>query len=261
MSSAAPKSGRSSRKTVFPILFVKDGKTVSYKRVIIRLIIPILLLPLILYGLLLSRRPSRTPITAQPLFTGVTYTRYHDQLPHDVLVHVIEIDLTAPNIAFTTTPSNGNEPFDTNAQTVGDFLTENGAQVAINGSFFDPFHSSHPFDFYPHEGDPVNVQGYTIADGNHYSNDYRHFSLLCINGVQVEIRTRPPCAEGVDHALTGHLHLVRNGRFIPIPNSPRTEEDNPYPRTAVALNETGSVMWWIIADGKQPYYSDGLPLC
>ena len=219
-----------------------------------------LALPLTFYAWQLVKRPSRAPVTAQPLFSGVTYTRQHIQFPQDALVHIVEVDLTTTGIAFATTPSNGHDPFDTNAQTVGGFLAQSGAQVAINGSFFHPFISNHPLDFYPHDGDPVNVQGYTIAAGDHYSNDYPHFSVLCIRGATVEIKTRPPCADGVDHALTGHLHLVQDGRFIPIPNAPRTEEDNPYPRTAVALNESRSVMWLIVVDGKQPYYSNGLRL-
>jgi exopolysaccharide biosynthesis protein len=50
------------------------------------------------------------------------------------IAYVERIDLTAPGIAFTTTPHSG--PQETISQSTSDFLQSTGAQVAINANFF-----------------------------------------------------------------------------------------------------------------------------
>src|SRR3712207_8609410 len=49
------------------------------------------------------------------------------------------------------------------------FVEEFGLQVAINANYYFPFKSNSIFDYYPHEGDAVEVCGYAASRGNVYS--------------------------------------------------------------------------------------------
>ncbi len=228
----------------------------SLWRIFLWVLIVCLSIPLLFYQWLQWQRPSPIPIIDRPLFAGVTYSRIYPELDVPVQLHVIRIDLTASGVSFTTTPSNGDAPLDTDAQTVRHFLEKSGSQVAINGSFFDPFHSRHPFDYYPHAGDPVNVQGYTMLDGELYSDDYRTYAILCLDGAQATFRPIPPCPVGTQQAITGHQYLLRAGQIY----TPDDYSRARHPRTAVGLDETGETMWWFVADGRQAGYSEGMTM-
>ena len=60
--------------------------------------------------------------------------------PRDVKIHVVTIDTKAPFISFKFTPHSGTR--DTIRQTTLQYLNTQGAQLAINGSFFIPFPST-----------------------------------------------------------------------------------------------------------------------
>src|SRR6266849_3008273 len=78
--------------------------------------------------------------------------------PRNVKIHVLKIDTTAPHISFKFTPQSGTR--DTTRQTTLQYLNSQGAQVAINGSFFLPFPSS---DF------NSALVGFAASNGNVYS--------------------------------------------------------------------------------------------
>jgi hypothetical protein len=52
-----------------------------------------LLLPLALYGYGMLTRPAGKTINQQPLFEGITYSRYTQQLLRPQLIHLLEIEL------------------------------------------------------------------------------------------------------------------------------------------------------------------------
>src|SRR5215831_12029271 len=78
-------------------------------------------------------------VVAHP-FVGVTTITRTETSPRNLTMHIVEIDLTAPGIAFKLTPSGGE--METVRQTTLEFLTQEHAQVAINAHFFLPFPST-----------------------------------------------------------------------------------------------------------------------
>jgi hypothetical protein len=60
--------------------------------------------------------------------------------PRNVKIHVVKIDTTGPSVTFKFTPQSGTR--DTLRQTTLQYLNSQGAQLAINGSFFLPFPSA-----------------------------------------------------------------------------------------------------------------------
>src|SRR5207244_10975234 len=69
-------------------------------------------------------------------FVGLRLIHSQSMSPRQVDMWVAEIDMSAPGISFLVTPSNGELPGDTTPQTVRAFVTQVGAQIGINGSFF-----------------------------------------------------------------------------------------------------------------------------
>lgn len=214
------------------------------------------LLSLILLGVIFTyaSRPARTE-TTEILFKGVTYTRQIVSLPRKLVVHLVEVDLTAPGISVLVTPSSPDCGMETCAMTTGAFLKKNHLQLAINGSFFSPFSVGKTFwDFYPHTNDPTDILGLAISDGVQYSEEAEGFVKICFTQDIAQI-TEQSCPDGTQQAIAGGDMLVRDG-------SPANFEyaSGIHPRTAVAVSDEGQHLWLVVVDGRQDGYSEGIDL-
>jgi hypothetical protein len=214
-----------------------------------------LLLSLGAVTLVFASRPSRSNVEKQ-LFQGITYSRWARSAPRPLMIHVIEIDLTAPGIGILVTPGTGQCGLETCAMTTGAFLEKYKLQVAINGSFFEPFYSRDYTisDYYPHTNDPVNIEGLTISNGNAYSTDDDRYAKLCYNQVSVQIK-QEGCPLGTAQGLAGNEILVIDGWV-----ADQIPDYGLDPRTAVAVSLDGKTLWLIVIDGRQDGYSEGVTL-
>ena len=199
-----------------------------------------------------GRRPVRRPVS-EDWFQGVSYERIVWEMPRPVLFHLVTIDLTAPGIGFLTTAPDPSGGMDLRAQTVLNFARDYDAQVAINASYFSPFHAHTPFDYYPHAGDPVDAHGLAIANGLIYSDDGLAGDTLCINGVRLSIQTAG-CPPDTQIALSSFPLLLQAGQPEPL------DDETLGPRTAVALDANGETLWLLTVDGRQSGYSEGVTL-
>ena len=199
-------------------------------------------------------RPFPTE-TKEAIFSGITYTRRVQQQPRPIMIHIVEIDLTADDIQFigTTGDLTLNPEYEFLGKTTGAFLQEVNGQIAINGGFFNPFHAKTVWDYYPKGGEPVDVDGLSIANGIQYSPVRRRWPALCITGVTATI-SGSSCPDETEHAVAGSVMLLRSGRI-----TPRLQNELA-PRTAVALSEDGNSMWLVVVDGRQRWYSEGMTL-
>jgi len=204
-------------------------------------------------GSLWLLRPSRTPLDL-PLYQGVHYFREVLDTPRPNLLHHAVVDLKAPGVRVLVTPANRSQNGELHAQTTREFVRLHGLQLAINGSFFEPFHSDGLFDYYPHPGDPVNVIGQSTSNGDTYSSSDGPRGTLCIMAEGIAVLKRGRCPEGTAQALAGHVLLVENGREV------SQKSDKPEPRTVVAISDEGTVLHLMVVDGRQPGYSEGLGL-
>ncbi|MBD1919227.1 phosphodiester glycosidase family protein [Phormidium sp. FACHB-322] len=219
----------------------------------------VLLLPLILYAQLCFQRPPHT-LTQQTLFPGISYQRSVYSSPRPYILHLITLDLTTPGIrAFTTPGRPADDRGETTARTASDFLQEFDLQLAINANYFYPFREKAPWDFYPHTGDRVNLVGQAISNGNAYASAEADWPALCISPAnRAQISGTGECPVGTAHAVAGRDLLILNNNPVALKGEP--ESDQPYSRTAVAVDKTGETLWLAIVDGKQPFYSEGITL-
>ncbi len=200
-----------------------------------------------------QHRPRRIAV-AEQLYEGVNYVRMVRETPRPLVIHIIEIDLTHPDIEFLVTPSNLHREMEMTARTTSHFLREFNVQLAINGSFFEPFRvGTIPWDYYPKSGDPVDVNGLAISDSVLYSDVHEKDTNLCISDDGVQL-LQSDCPPGTKQALAGNARLLWNGQVDSFSNN------KLHPRTAVALDDRAETLWLIVIDGRQDGYSEGVTL-
>ena len=219
------------------------------------------LLALVFFGFYryrMSLRPERTAET-RSLFQGVTYRRYVKTQPRPLVLHTVEIDLTAPGIDFFVTPSVPTDGYKLSADTVPGFLTKYGVQVAINGSYFAPHEVNSPLHYYPHIGNGVRSLGIAVSNGDRYSNAKPGWAALCILSLSDIRITQNDCPAETQQAIAGDVQFIKNGKFYDglaiLKNSTKL-----YPRSAIAINADNTKLWFVAIDGRQPGYSEGVTL-
>ena len=202
-------------------------------------------------------RPQPRPVKYETLFQGVTYHREIFDTPRPIVAHIVSIDVTAPGLRLFVTPPNPTQGHQLAARTTSQFADEFDVQVAINAGFFSPFFEHGPFSFYPHVGDPVNVFGLAIFEGQPYSPinpEYETFYIGRENQLAIGHALSEP-----HYAISGYWIFVKDG--VPIQQvDTRYHADKPSPRTAVAIDEDSKTLLLFVVDGRQPNYSEGMTL-
>lgn len=194
-------------------------------------------------------RPTPTDIT-QNLYEGIVYERDVRSEPRPLIVHIIRVNLRSDNLRIQVTPGDPQEDLPLKARTTADYLQEFDLQVAINGDGFTPWYSRTILNYYPHSGDPVDVIGQAVADGTRYSLGTDNEPTLFFNRQnQARINQSPGRAY---QAISGNQVLVQQG--LPLPEAGGTLE----PRTAVGLDQRRNELILVVADGRQPGYSEGV---
>jgi exopolysaccharide biosynthesis protein len=168
-----------------------------------------------------------------------------------MVAHILVVDLQAPGIGLLVTPGDQAEAFPLRASTTSQFAQSTGVQIAINGDGFSPWWANGPFDFFPHIGDRVAPAGYAMSEGSVYgqgSSPTIYFSKS--NEASFILGDITPY-----NAISGNNMIVLNGVA-------GDGLDNTYaaPRTAIGLDGTGTSLILFVADGRQPFYSQGATL-
>ncbi len=140
------------------------------------------------------------------------------------------------------------------ARTTSGFLREFHVQIAINGDYFTPWHSSSVFDYYPHIGDFVITTGFASSQGKVYSNGSPGHPTLYISKDNVVSFDKPDGE--IYNAISGNVIFVQQGKST-IDNLTDLYHVDRHPRTTIGLTEDGKTLLLIVVDGRQPNYSEG----
>lgn len=231
-----------------------------------------LLLPIALYGSTVWRRSNPTVIANKPLFQGITYSRRTSKQSRPHIVHIIDIDLTAAGLRPLVTPiapgantkKYGVKSRRALAQTTSQFLQAHDLQLAVNANFFSPFKEVTLWNYYPRPQQPVNLGGLSISNGNVVAgvNPNRPPApALCFTAQQASIDNGGTCTEETQQAIAGNLVLLDKGQTTEALQTRLPDEGKkPYSFTIAALDKTGTRLWLVLVDGKQPLYSEGMTL-
>jgi exopolysaccharide biosynthesis protein len=109
---------------------------------------------------------------------------------------IVRVDLTAPGIGFTTTPAYSGGTNEVMKQTTGQFLTQTGAQVAIDANRYNTNDN---------QATPTTFSGLEVSNGTVVNPDQSGFaSLLIKTGDQASIVTGGSAnLTGVQYAIAG----------------------------------------------------------
>lgn len=197
----------------------------------------------------------------EQLASGARYERRVWKEPRPALIHIIELDLTKVKVEeILITPPNSSRGLEHLADFTSEFAKANDVDIAINGSFYTPCHTHRVWDFYPQQGEPVDIMATAIYDGVQYSapeqrKQQRH--ILYWEQDRFKTFRDGEAPEGVKFALPGGDLLVQNGKSEPLTH----RRTNSYaPRSGIGWDAEGKKIWLIVVDGRQPRYSVGVNL-
>ncbi len=228
----------------------------SLKKTTLTIIKLMVLTPLLFYTWRLALRPLRKD-SEQTLAPGVHYQKKIYSQPRPYIVHTVEIDLVKSQAKPLVTPAGVNgESSLHKAMLTSSFVRKFNLELGINGSFFYPFYSKTPWEFYPRKADEVNALGESVADGQRYGKEEHKWNVICFDQLQrVQIPLLSKCPQQTPQGIAGFQILVKDG------NSTVEDQESPsYPRTAIGINRQGNKLWLIVVDGKQPFYSEGVTI-
>jgi hypothetical protein len=199
-------------------------------------------------------------------FVGVTLTSSFETTPRPIRLHVVDIDLSAPDIRFRLTPRGG--PLHTIKQTTLEYLKQQRAQIAINAHFFEPW---------PAPGvDPgtASLVGIAASDGDVYSSFMnkppKRYAIqpdapglnIGANGRATIVHRGAADPNGyavhekvtLHNALSGSEQIVTGGK-VTVADSAWNRELAP--RTAIGLT-AGQHLILVVVDGRQKAVSEGM---
>jgi hypothetical protein len=213
----------------------------------------------------LLQRPqgSSEPITLAP---GVRYWHQRADGSAPVLLHIAEIDLDTPGLHLVGTPGDRSGGGEFIATPTTAFVREHGLVLAINTDYFLPFDGGHLLDkpFVPAPGQGVTAEGLAIADGRIDSDarteDRRVDAAFCVDARGRAAIVRGTCARGTRLGVGAGPLLLLGGQRQPREASRKEYYDKPEPRSAIGLDRARHRLWMIVADGRQPGYSEGMSL-
>ena len=204
-------------------------------------------------------------LTATP-FVGVTHHQFVKAFnepagsptfswPRELVVNVLEINVTAPGIGFRMQPSNGALPGEVTRMTTRSFVNSASAQIGINGDFFD---LAPPYPF-----PETDVTHAAASQGDIYSANAGGDPLFNVSatGEPRILRGRSAgtttTVENVTlyNAVGGNQRILTAGA-VTAPNDTYTNTLNPH--TAVAVSQDRTRVFLMTVDGRQNDFSEGM---
>ena len=166
---------------------------------------------------------------------------------------IVRADLTAPGIAFVTTPAAG--PQGSPGETLTQFAAAEHVQIAINGNFFSRDASGNEAVI----GLQVS-QGHVVAPPNYDAgNSSAVLTLTRTNQASIvqPVATTPLDLSSVYTAVAGSAIVVANGQDATASNPPEGDPTDPNPRSLIGLSKTGRFLYFVAIDGRIPGYTTG----
>lgn len=207
--------------------------------------------------------PARTeagqPPAGRQLPAGLSYRVEIREQPRPLRIHilVVELDQRALELAVAAGPD-PDGPGGAESQLVEPTMlaAEAGMVAAVNANAFAWFGGEEATSRSARwrAGMPVDILGWA-HDGRRQASppEPGYWSVWQETGGRVrlgQVRQAAP----VRWAAAGFGALVMAGQEVPLEDRAR------HPRTAVGVDRTGRRLFWVVVDGRQPGYSEGMTL-
>ncbi|MCU0882822.1 MAG: phosphodiester glycosidase family protein [Hyphomonadaceae bacterium] len=176
-----------------------------------------------------------------------SYARIEVATPAPQVWHVVRLDLAQVRLAVSPgDPGSGSEY---RARTTSAALAAADADIAVNGGFY-----AIPDVADVMRGSVLDVMGTSIAGGVTYSQPQTGArtitATLCI-AAAVQIVDGQTCPDLPRDALSAGPLLLRDGHNADLSGQSEAFALARHPRTAFAINASGTTGWLVVADGRQ----------
>lgn len=175
-------------------------------------------------------------------------------LPRPVVIHLLEIDTRASGIRFEMSPGNGDAPGEITRGTTRAFVDDIGAQIGINVGFYDTRAN--------YGGLHTDLVHLAASKGDVYSpaNAQEWVFDIARDGTPRIARADGKDATTADgkpvfNAAGGNQPMLHNGEIVAPPDN-YTKALNPH--TAVGVSKDQSKVYFMVVDGRQSGYSEGM---
>ena len=193
-------------------------------------------------------------------FSGVTYLHHVLKTPKREDVHVVIIDLASPGIRCEVTSGNGNAPGHTDYETTRGFVGRIGAQIGINGGFFDSNGWSGRLAGHGNLLSLSASKGEVVSPWHPKQKGHNHGVNIGADNVVTFIEPAAGDTTGfatepavtLYNALAGNVRLIRKGKVTTRPGGNGT-----YPQTALGCTADKKLIL-LVCDGRQPGTSEGM---
>ncbi len=177
------------------------------------------------------------------VFKGIEYKHLAQSNPNPLAAYAVRIDLRAPGIRFLVTPPSPDGEMEIEGLKTTTFLESFACQVAINASPFAPVGEI--------EGEPRDVLGLSISEGEIYSQPHGDWAALLITKAnEARVAVPPFDTDDIHNAVGGFGLLLDKGENVGV-------DGNRHPRTAAGVSKDGRYLYLVVIDGRQPGHSVG----
>jgi exopolysaccharide biosynthesis protein len=220
-------------------------------------------IPLPVISLAIAAHVRADTFVSNP-FRGVTHYERHETSPRQLVMHILEIDLSDPGLRFITTSSNGALPGEVIGATTRTFMTQQNAQMAINTGFFasagSGTNSQGQQEFYR------DLSHIAVSDGQPVSpwsgSGSTREAALNITQANIASIVRPGNVNVADFSTNpggvalwttvgGNERMLAGGNVV-------ATDTVLHPRTCAGVK--GSTLYLFVVDGRQTGWSDGMNL-
>lgn len=180
----------------------------------------------------------------QSLEPGIDYARAHFDLPRPILAHALRIDLSRPDLEIVVPRAEYAGAGEVHAEWPMTWLRRHGLRAVINATPFSPA----PI----RPGGPTRLLGLAISNGERWSEppgNLDNFVVTADGNVRL-VDARLPVGEARQGA-GGFLMIRRNDVNL-------GEKSVLDATTAVGVSADRRWLIWLVVDGGQPGYSEGV---
>jgi hypothetical protein len=202
---------------------------------------------------LLDGRPTNA-VPRVPLL----YWHETRQAPRPVQIHCLRLELRSPAIQLAAAigpDPDGAGPAEAQLVNAAALAATNHFVAAVNANAFAEVPPPPDGRTKWRAGLPVDIIGWARDNGRDRSPPQSHYFSFWLDprgrGRTGSLATNVPAQV----AVAGFGDLVRDGKRIPV------RDETLHPRTAVGANRDGTVVWFVVVDGRQRGYSEGVSTC
>jgi hypothetical protein len=178
--------------------------------------------------------------------------------PRPLKIHFLKVDLTDGLEVFTLPGEDpdGNGPAESTLTIPGDLLSRYHALAAVNANAFAGMPGTENDIRGWYRNRPVDIQGMVVSDGKVISPAQTGRTPFWLDSKQHPHIGNPSEKEVPWQAVSDWSGpLILGGRVVP-----DSTVKTLHPRTAIGFDESGKWLLILVADGRQPGYSEGISL-